>query len=126
MKRWGTELPIDEQLQKEQALAIKSLVVTNTRLQKIEDNVRAKIVSLSEYNAKMNGKQIVTNILESEFRMVLKVWLRQYVKNAKRFLNLTGLNNIFLDVATQNDVYWLSLQDTDMDGNVPTLQEKTS
>ena len=66
-------MPIDEQLQKEQALAIKSLVVTNTRLQKIEDNVRAKIVSLSEYNAKMNGKQIVTNILESEFRMVLKV-----------------------------------------------------
>jgi hypothetical protein len=65
-------LAIDEQLQREQALAIKSLVITNTRLQKIEDNVRAKIESLHNYNMAMNHKQVVTTILESEFRLVLK------------------------------------------------------
>jgi predicted transcriptional regulator len=73
MKTRGTELPIDEQLQREQALAIKSLVITNTRLQKIEDNVRAKIKSLAEYNSDMNDKQHLTVILQSEFEKVLKV-----------------------------------------------------
>jgi hypothetical protein len=66
-------LPIDEQLQREQALAIKSLVITNTRLQKVEDKIRAKIESLREYNKNMNGKQVITNVLESELRSCLKV-----------------------------------------------------
>ncbi|MHA2054781.1 MAG: hypothetical protein ACW99F_14435 [Candidatus Hodarchaeales archaeon] len=66
-------MPIDEQLQREQALAIKSLVITNTRLQKVEDKIRAKIESLREYNKNMNGKQVITNVLESELRSCLKV-----------------------------------------------------
>ena len=66
-------MAIDEQLQREQAIAIKSLVITNTRLQKIDDELGRKIDELHTYNMTMGEKQHVTNILEGELRRIRKI-----------------------------------------------------